>query len=111
MFIKLAGISAALAGLFVVALEVPAAQSRSPVNVSMDRVAAEPAAAPKARQAVAAAEVTKVSDSDAGSNCRGQTWPYVDPACISSDRKPVRTIGIERRDPPGAAMPARKPAE
>ena len=110
MFIKLAGISAALAGLFVVALEVPAAQSRTPVNASMDRVAAAPAA-PTARHAVAEARVTRVSDSEAGPQCRGQTWPYVDPACISSDRKPVRTIGTERRAPPGGSAPAREPAE
>ena len=107
MFVKVATISAALAGLLVVALEAPAAQSRTTAKLHYDRVAAE-AAGPvdTARYAQADAVVTKAS-----SECRDQTWPYVDTSCMGSERRPVRTITIERRDAPNTSTLTREPVD
>ena len=108
MIIKVATISAVLAGLFVVALEVPAAQSRTTAKLHYDRVAAEAAPAETTRYAQADAVVTKAS---ASSECREQAWPYVDAACMSSERRPVRTITIERRDAPNTSTLTREPVQ
>lgn len=100
MFFKLAGISAALAGIFVVALEVPSARGGTPEErpapVSSPapiRVAtAAPGAAPEAKPA--AAEEGAASPRPV---CRSQAWPYVDPGCMSTERRGVRTISIDAR--------------
>lgn len=110
MFIKLAGLSAALAGAVVLMLEATTAEGRAPAKLHYDRVAAEPAHAP-VRYASTEAEVTAVSASTDGPSCSGQTWPYVDPACGSSSRKPVRTITIERREAPATSTLVRVPVE
>lgn len=109
MFVKVATISAALAGLLLVALEAPAAQSRTTAKLHYDRVPAETAAPVEtARYAQADAVVTKAS---ASSECRDQAWPYVDAVCMSSDRRPVRTITIERRDAPNTSTLTREPVQ
>lgn len=114
MFIKLAGISAALAAIFVVALEVPSAQSRVPAKVYHDRVPTE--AVPAAGIRTASAEPTAPAAPDVvpvaarpAPNCRAQAWPYVDQGCMSSERRPVRTITIERRDAPNTSNLVRIP--
>ena len=109
MIIKVATISAVLAGIFVVALEVPAAQSRTTAKLHYDRVPAE-ATAPveTARYAQADAVVTKAS---ASSECRDQAWPYVDASCMGAERRPVRTITIERRDAPNTSTLTREPVQ
>jgi hypothetical protein len=111
MFIKIAGISAALAGVFVVALEVPVAQGRTPAKLHYDRVAADPAPTAAIRYAEAAPVVTRVSATSGGVDCRAQTWPYVEPSCTSSERRPVRTITIERRDGPNTSTLVRQPVQ
>lgn len=116
MFFKLAGISAALAGVFVVALEVPSAQSRMPAKVYVDRVPAETAPAAPVRYASAepattATDAPRVSPVSTGTDCRRQAWPYVDPTCMSAERRPVRTITIERRDVPNTSNLVRLPVQ
>lgn len=119
MFIRIAGISAVLAGLFVVALEVPSAQSRTPAKVYMDRAPTE--AAPTAPVRYASAEPAKpttatdaprvVPAAAAPQDCRRQAWPYADPSCGSAERRPVRTITIERREGTNTSNLVRLPVE
>jgi len=99
MFFRLAGISAALAGIFVVALEVPSARGGTPEErpaaVSRPapvRVAASEPAAPAARPAVAGEGAAAPRPT-----CGKQAWPYVDPACMPAERRAVRTISIDAR--------------
>ena len=120
MFVRIAGISAALAGIFVVALEVPVAQSRTLTKVYMDRAPTE--AAPTAPVRYASAEPAKpTTASDAPrvvpvatprqSDCRRQAWPYQDPNCGSAERRAVRTITIERREGMNTSNLIRVPAD
>ncbi|WP_133771003.1 hypothetical protein [Enterovirga rhinocerotis] len=94
--LKLAGLSAVLAAMFVIAIEASKAESLGAGRIA--QVRAEPLATtaphsePKAGTAVA----------DAAGDCRAQAWPYLDRGCTATaeepSRKPVRTIAIERRD-------------
>lgn len=117
MFVKLAGISSVLAAIFVVALEVPAAQSRTPVKVYVDRAPTEAAPTAPVRHASAkpakpatASDAPRVVPVVGGqSDCRRQAWPYQDPNCGSAERRPVRTITIERREGMNASNLIRLP--
>lgn len=107
--LKLAGASAALAAVFMVAMEASKAEGLRTAAIAPERAAPVrpvPQAEPRAT-------VTKASAEGASGECRGQAWPYVDRGCIAASgepaRKPVRTIAIERPEAPGTPDPVRVP--
>lgn len=119
MFARIVGISAALAAIFVVALEVPVAQSRTPAKV-LER--APTATAPEAPVRHASAEPTMPATAPEAPrvvpgatprqlDCRRQAWPYQDPGCGTAERRPVRTITIERREGMNTSNLIRLPAD
>ena len=109
--LKLAGASAVLAAVFVIAMEASKAESLGAGRTAEVRAARTTEGASLSPEP--AATVTRASADGGSGDCRAQTWPYVDRGCIAAagepGRKPVRTIAIERREAPGTPDPVPVP--
>ena len=107
--LKLASVSAFLSAGVVGALD----PTHNPVPASgkiyHDRLIAEPVQKTVLADASSGPVLTGASAS--GLDCRAQAWPNIAPSCISGgERRPVRSITIERRDAPNTSTLVRVPA-
>jgi hypothetical protein len=114
--IKMIGLTAALSAGVVTAYDLPQTHETAPVSskIYQDRILPTDEAAPAAARVVlASAEaVTEGKGDRAGLPCAAQAWPNIAPECVANgqNRKPVRTITIERREAGNVSTLVRVPA-